>query len=77
MALSSDEKRNSPVSGNEADDGSGAEHRLVCDNNGRLIVSAIAWPLPAGGSTSANQATIIGHLNALDDALQSIGTDHL
>lgn len=44
----------------------------VTDNGGSLTVDATSLPLPTGASTSANQSTIIGHVDGIEGLLASI-----
>lgn len=47
----------------------------VDDNGGSLTVDASSLPLPTGASTSANQATIIGHVDGIEGLLTTIDAD--
>lgn len=47
----------------------------VTDNGGSLTVDATSLPLPTGASTSANQTTIIGHLDGVEGLLTTIDAD--
>jgi hypothetical protein len=42
---------------------------------GTLTVDAAALPLPTGASTSANQTTLIGHVDGIETLLGTIDTD--
>jgi len=48
---------------------------LVEDGVASQAVTASSLPLPAGASTSANQTTIIGHLDGVEGLLTTIDTD--
>ena len=65
------------ISGNEAADGSGTEHRILVDAAGRIQVDVIGLPLAAGTATAANQVIIENTLTELEEALDSVGTDFL
>jgi hypothetical protein len=47
----------------------------VDDGGGTLTVDATSLPLPTGASTSANQTTIIGHLDGVEGLLGTIDAD--
>lgn len=50
--------------------------RLLVDNSGvTQPISASSLPLPTGASTSANQTTIIGHLDGVESLLTDIELD--
>ncbi len=48
---------------------------MRCDANGALWVAVNSSALPSGASTSANQTTIIGHLDGVEGLLTTIDTD--
>lgn len=47
----------------------------VTDNASSLTIDATSLPLPTGASTSANQTTIIGHLDGVEGLLTTIDAD--
>lgn len=47
----------------------------IDDNGGSITVDASSLPLPTGASTSANQTTIIGHLDGVEGLLTTIDSD--
>ena len=48
---------------------------LFCDANGALWVNVNTSALPSGAATSANQTTIIGHLDGVEGLLTTIDAD--
>lgn len=63
------------IYGNTAKDGSGTSYVPLLDADGQLQVDVIASGLPTGASTSANQTTIIGHLDGVEGLLTTIDAD--
>lgn len=63
------------IYGNTAKDGSGTDYVPLLDADGQLQVDVVASGLPTGASTSANQTTIIGHLDGVEGLLTTIDAD--
>lgn len=58
------------IEGNQLADG----HNVTVDN-ASLAITAASLPLPTGAATSANQTTIIGHVDGLEGLLATIDAD--
>ena len=63
------------IYGNTAKDGSGTSYVPLLDTDGHLQLDVLTSALPTGASTSANQTTIIGHLDGVEGLLTTIDAD--
>lgn len=60
------------IYGNTVKDGSGTSYVPLLDTDGHLQLDVLTSGLPTGASTSANQTTIIGHLDGVEGLLTTI-----
>lgn len=60
---------------NTVKDGSGTSYVPLVDTDGHLQIDVLSSALPTGASTSANQTTIIGHLDGVEGLLTTIDAD--
>lgn len=63
------------IYGNTVKDGSGTSYVPLLDTDGHLQLDVLTSGLPTGASTSANQTTIIGHLDGVEGLLTTIDAD--
>lgn len=63
------------IYGNTVKDGSGTSYVPLLDADGHLQLDVLTSGLPTGASTSANQTTIIGHLDGVEGLLTTIDGD--
>jgi hypothetical protein len=55
-------------------DPTGTTTQPVSDGGGSLTIDAVSLPLPTGAATSANQATLIGHVDGLETLVATLAT---
>ena len=56
-------------------DVTGTARAVITDNDGHLQIDVLSSALPTGASTSANQSTIIGHVDGVETLLGTIDAD--